>query len=267
MCRWIAYSGRPIYLNDALFKPENSLIHQSLHASRALTATNGDGFGIGWYGSRRRPGIFRDVHPAWNDENLLNVSEQVSSGLFFAHVRHSTGTSTSRTNCHPFRHENWLFMHNGQIGGYDRIRRELDMMIDPCLYGFREGTTDSEALFYLLIGNGLADDVQGAFERTITCVLQAMDRAGIAAPLRFTATVTDGEQIFAIRYSSDRQSPSLFYGHKAFTGVDGDVDKGAVVILSEPLDSDSGKWVEIPEGHFVVAGDGAVSISPLNERL
>jgi glutamine amidotransferase len=262
MCRWIAYSGRPIYLNDALFKPENSLIHQSLHASRALTATNGDGFGVGWYGSRQHPGIFRDVRPAWNDENLLSMSEQVSSALFFAHVRHSTGTSTSRTNCHPFRYDKWLFMHNGQVGDYERIRRPLDMMIPHHLYGLREGTTDSEVLFYLLIGNGLLDDAQAAFEKTISSITAVMDEAGIAAPLRLTAAATDGEQIFAIRYSSDRQAPSLFYGHTAFTGVDGEVDKGAVIILSEPLDSESGKWVEIPEGHFVVVGGGAVSITP-----
>jgi glutamine amidotransferase len=266
MCRWIAYSGRPIYLDDALFKPENSLIHQSLHASRALTATNGDGFGVGWYGTRSRPGIFRDVRPAWNDENLLSMSEQVSSALFFAHVRHSTGTSTSRTNCHPFRHDNWLFMHNGQIGGYERIRRQLDMMIAPDLYGLREGSTDSEALFYLLVGNGLMENAQAAFEKTIAMILPAMDEAGITEPLRITAAATDGEQIFAIRYSSDRQAPSLFYGHTSFTGVDGDVDKGAVIILSEPLDSESGKWVEIPEGQFAVVGGGAVSIAPFAVR-
>ena len=153
-------------------------------------------------------------------------------------------------------------MHNGQIGGFEHIRRQLDMMIVPSLYNLREGTTDSEVLFYLLIGNGLIEDVQSAFQKTIASILPVMEEAGITAPLRITAAATDGEQIFAIRYSSDRQSPSLFYGHTAFTGVDGDVDKGAVIILSEPLDSDSGKWVEIPDEQFVVVGGGAVSISP-----
>ena len=49
MCRWIAYSGTPIYLHEAIFEPEHSLIDQSLRARSSETTTNGDGFGIGWY--------------------------------------------------------------------------------------------------------------------------------------------------------------------------------------------------------------------------
>ena len=146
MCRWLAYSGRPIYLDAALFEPEYSLIEQSLHARMTRSTTNGDGFGIGWYGGRERPGLFRDILPAWNDDNLLSVSEQIRSGLFFAHVRASTGTQTSRANCHPFRYGRWLFMHNGAIGGYDQVRHRLDLLIDPALYPGRAGTTDSETL-------------------------------------------------------------------------------------------------------------------------
>ncbi len=263
MCRWIAYSGRPIYLDDALFKPENSLIHQSLHASRALTATNGDGFGIGWYGERQHPGLYRDVRPAWNDENLRSVAEQVRSPLFFAHVRHSTGTATERSNCHPFRHGRWLFMHNGQIGGYPRIRRALDFKIDPAIYHEREGSTDSEAFFYLMLSHGLEDDVAVAFRGAVADVLGEMAAAGIDEPFRMAAALSDGERIYALRYSSDGRSPTLYYGHRAFAPENGH-DGSAVVVLSEPLDSDSGHWVEVPEGRFLVAGGGAVATLPFD---
>ena len=96
MCRWLAYSGAPISLNELVFKPEHSLIDQSLSARSSVQTTNGDGFGIGWYGERPQPGLFRDTRPAWNDDNLKSVSEQIRSHLFFAHVRASTGTSTTR---------------------------------------------------------------------------------------------------------------------------------------------------------------------------
>ena len=118
MCRWLSYSGAPIFLEKLIFEPEFSLIAQSLHARKAAVATNGDGFGVGWYGERPYPGLYRDIRPAWNDDNLRNMSEQIRSRLFLAHVRHSTGTAIARMNCHPFRHGKWLFMHNGQIGGY-----------------------------------------------------------------------------------------------------------------------------------------------------
>lgn len=257
MCRWIAYSGRPIFLDDALFKPENSLIHQSLHASRAIAATNGDGFGVGWYGERPTPGLFRDIQPAWNDDNLVNMAEQIRSRLFMAHVRHSTGTAISRANCHPFRHGKWLFMHNGQIGGYDRVRRALDMRIAPELYASRQGTTDSEAIFLLLLGNGLERDAAVAFRRTVAEIEALMKEAGATAPLRLTAAASDGEHIYAVRYASDGDSPSLFYGHRAFP--DATPDGSEVVVLSEPLDSEAKHWVEVPNGRILVAGPGTVA--------
>ena len=133
MCRWLTYCGDPIYLDKVLFEPRNSLISQSLRARHSHVTTNGDGFGIGWYGERPTPGVYRDILPAWNDQNLKSLAHQIRSGLFLAHVRASTGTATSRANCHPFAHGKWLFMHNGQIGGYERVRRRLEGMIDDRL--------------------------------------------------------------------------------------------------------------------------------------
>ena len=48
MCRWLAYTGNPVYLDELLFEPEHSLIDQSLSASRSKSTTNGDGFGVEW---------------------------------------------------------------------------------------------------------------------------------------------------------------------------------------------------------------------------
>jgi hypothetical protein len=137
-----------------LFEAQNSLINQSLACQRGSVATNGDGFGVGWYGTQDKPGLYRDIRPAWNDDNLRSLAEQIEARLFFAHVRASTGTPTTRQNCHPFRHGNWLFMHNGRIGGYDKVRRDLEFRIAPHLYNDRIGTTDSEIIFLLLLGNG-----------------------------------------------------------------------------------------------------------------
>ena len=101
-------------------KPCQSLVAQSLRCREAKNEVNADGFGLAWYGERAEPGIFRDIRPAWSDENLLSLAHQIRSRLFFAHVRASTGTATTRANCHPFAVGRWLFMHNGQVGEYDR---------------------------------------------------------------------------------------------------------------------------------------------------
>ncbi len=266
MCRWLAYSGFPIYLDAALFEPENSLIRQSLNARMGATVTNGDGFGVGWYSARPEPGLFRDILPAWNDDNLKSVSEQIRSHLFFAHVRASTGTATSRANCHPFRYGRWLFMHNGHIGNFPAIQREMELRIAPELYSHRIGTTDSEAFFYLMLTNGLDADPEAAFARTVAEVDEIMTDAGIDEPFRLTAAVTGGGRLWAVRYARNSGAPSLYYGEPTLS-QDAAPDDGAsagkpILVVSEPLDSDAGEWVEVPEAHMLLAGDGALTVTP-----
>ena len=65
MCRFLAYRGEPVFMDSVVCAPRHSLIHQSLHAEEAKAATNGDGFGLGWYGEREEPGVYRELRPAW----------------------------------------------------------------------------------------------------------------------------------------------------------------------------------------------------------
>lgn len=267
MCRWLAYCGSPIYLESLILKPENSLIAQSRHALQSASATNGDGFGVGWYGDKAEPGLYRNIQPAWNDDNLRSMSCHIRSGLFFGHVRASTGTSTSYANCHPFVHDNWMFMHNGKIGRFETLRRELALLVEPKLFSRIQGTTDSEALFYLLLTNGLRDDAVAAFGRTIAQVLGVMEAAGVEEAFTMTAAASDGKVVYALRYASDGEAPSLFYG----CGTRPQCDEGipvadtedSILILSEPLDHDESHWNQVPESHVLVAGGGGVAIQAM----
>ena len=131
MCRWLAYSGSPVLLEELLVKPVHSLIDQSKHSRLGATTLNGDGFGVGWYGAPETPGVFHGTEPAWNDRNLRDIAAHISSPLIFAHIRASTGTAVQETNCHPFRHKNWLWMHNGAIRDFPRVKRDLTLAVDP----------------------------------------------------------------------------------------------------------------------------------------
>ena len=161
MCRWLAYSGSPILIENLLYKPQHSLIDQSLHSQLGAETTNGDGFGIGWYGAGETPGLFHSVEPAWNDRNLRELAAHVESPLVFAHIRASSGSPVQQTNCHPFRHGRWLWMHNGVIRDFHEVKRDLVLAVDPSLYGEIEGSTDSEVFFYLALTLGLEDDPVG----------------------------------------------------------------------------------------------------------
>ena len=155
--------------------------------------------------------MFRSIEPAWNDRNLRELSGHISSGLVFAHIRASTGSPVQQTNCHPFRHGRWLFMHNGFIDGSHNIKRDLVLAVDPALYPEIEGTTDTELMFHLALTFGLKDDPPQAVARTIGLVESTGHEHGVEFPFQGTIATTDGECIWAFRYSSQGESRSLFF--------------------------------------------------------
>ncbi|WP_274630500.1 class II glutamine amidotransferase [Arvimicrobium flavum] len=253
MCRWAAYLGDEVFLEDIVTAPCHSLIAQSHHALEAKTPTNGDGFGVAWYGARPEPGLYRDILPAWSDPNLKSLCRQIRSRLFLAHVRASTGGATSRANCHPFAFGRWSFMHNGQIGGFEKIRRRLEASIADDLYDLMEGTTDSELLFLMMLQEGLDEDPQGAAERATARAVLAAQEAGIQSAIRLTAAFSDGEALHAIRYATDAFAPTLYTAQVCGAGR---------CLVSEPFDREGPNWQPIPPASFVTMTRERVTIRP-----
>ncbi len=249
MCRWAAWSGAPKYLEEVICDPEHSLIDQSRNALSCKTSVNADGFGVAWYGDRETPCLYKDVRPAWSDPNLLQIARHIRSGHFLAHVRASTGTATTRDNCHPFTHERWTFMHNGQIGGYDKVRRRFDNIIPDDLYQDRTGGTDSESLFLVAVSYGLKQAPRAAMARAVFEAETLSRRSGATPHMRFAAGWSDGETLYAARYASDDHAPTLYY--RQF--VDG------VMVVSEPLDKARDCWKEVPQGHMIEVREGCIT--------
>src|SRR5687767_62575 len=185
MCRWLAYSGSPILMEELLYGPEHSLIDQSLHSRLGVETTNGDGFGLGWYAPHTEtPAVFHSIEPAWNNRNLREVASHVQSPLFLAHIRASTGTAVQQTNCHPFRYGRWLWVHNGAIRGFPVLKRDLTLAVHPELYPSVAGSTDSEVMFYLALTFGLRDDPVAAVRRMVGCVEATGRRHGVEHPVQ-----------------------------------------------------------------------------------
>jgi predicted glutamine amidotransferase len=274
MCRWLAYSGSPLLLKEALYGPANSLIEQSLHSRLGAETTNGDGFGVGWYGELPTPGVFHSTEPAWNDKNLRELAGHISSSNFFAHIRAAIGSSVQQTNCHPFRHDRWLFMHNGYINEFAAIKRGLVLAVDPSLYPRIAGQTDSEILFFLALTFGLEDDPPAAIERAVGLVEEVGGRLGVPYPFQGTIATTSGEAIWAFRYSSEGKSRSLFYTTDVPTlrklyperELYEEVSEDARMVVSEPLGDIPGVWNEVPEATCRVVGAGHDEQRPFRPR-
>lgn len=274
MCRWLAYSGAPVRLEELLFKPKNSLVMQSMHSQLGATTVNGDGFGIGWYDDQGRPGAYRSTEPAWNDRNLRDLSGVTSSRRVFAHIRATTGTAVQQSNCHPFRHDNWLWMHNGVIGDFHLVKRDLAVAVDPALFADIEGSTDSELFFYLALTFGLRDDPPAAVARAVGLIEETGRRHGVEQPIQMTVATTDGSTTWAFRYSSVHDSRSLFHSTDVSTLRDQypdnpmlhELSDDARLVVSEPLGDLQGAWREVPESSYVVvhgAGEDLGSFAPV----
>jgi predicted glutamine amidotransferase len=264
MCRWMAWLGQDVLIDELLFKAQHGIVDQSLHSRLGAETTNGDGFGLGWYGTGDGPGVYRSVAPAWSDANLRELAGHIESPLFLAHVRAAIGSPVQQTNCHPFRHGDWLFVHNGFIADLQQVRRDLMLGIDPDLFADVQGSTDTEVVFQLALTFGLDEDPIGALERTVGFIEATGARQGYWGMVQGTFGVSDGTRLWAVRYASEGPARSLF------ASADADslrrlhpenpriqrLTEGDRLIVSEPFSDLPGLWHEIPAGTAVTVAPG-----------
>jgi glutamine amidotransferase len=267
----MAWLGQPVLMDELLFKTRHGLVAQSLHSDLGAETTNGDGFGVGWYGAGDGPGVYRSVAPAWGDANLRELADHVEAPAFIAHVRAAIGSPVQETNCHPFRHGRWLFAHNGYIDGFHLLRRDLMLAIDPPRFADVQGTTDSEVVFHLALTYGLEEDPIGAMERTIGHVEAVAREHGVDAPVQGSFGLSDGMALWAVRYASAGAPRSLFHSCDADAIRALHPDNPRLqrlrhddrVVVSEPLADLPGLWREVPASTAVtVLRDGTLEERP-----
>jgi glutamine amidotransferase len=201
---------------------------------------NGDGFGVGWYDSvydeelGNQPCIFTSVSPAWNNINLTRLAEKIKSPLVFAHVRATTAGSLSLDNCHPFVHGKIMFMHNGSIEEFVKIKRRLQQQLPDEIFNVVNGNTDSEWSFALFLSklrnpNALSFthvELQQAVLETIASLNQFAEEAGVGLPSLMNFCVTDGVSVVATRYVSSRNDAAASLWFSSGTAFSEDAEGG-----------------------------------------
>lgn len=276
MCRFTLYLGPDIRLSSLLLEPSHSLIRQSTHSREREEPLNGDGFGVGWYARELagEPAVFRSITPAWNNRNLHNLARVVASDCILAHVRAATQSSgVNEANCHPFRYQHYLFMHNGDVGNFRHVRRRILASVCDEAFSNVYGSTDSECFFALCIDELLkqpaarapAAKLSAALAAAITRVVALVDTYGEGEPCYMNCALADGEHAVVSRYTNDRTDhpESLYYFHGALYPAlgkaaqhDALVDHHPVIVSSERLTSGA-DWITIPDNHMVLVQRGA----------
>lgn len=283
MCRFVAYMGKSIVMNNVLVKPTNSIVNQSLHARETNIPTNGDGFGVGWYAPaiKSTPGLFTSIHPAWNDRNLLHLTSSIESTCFFAHVRAASAGGVTEYNCHPFIYNELMFMHNGGLGNFMSIKRHLRHLLSDEMYNWIKGESDTEHLFALytqyfnaIEGENSLAKMSLAFNQTLQSSLQLIAKHGQNKPSNLNLCITNGQQLLASRYTSDptKEARTLYYSLGSEFQVKEDIchmgdfqkKRGCILVVSEKLNDCKAEWVEIPNNHLLlVDNDLSVKLEPI----
>jgi glutamine amidotransferase len=270
MCRLMAYQGTPIIIDNLLYKPQNSLINQSINAKEIEEPLNGDGFGMGWYAPdiSPEPATFVSVNPAWSNRNLRNLAPKIKTNCMLAHVRAATVGEVSESNCHPFQYKDLVMAHNGGVEEFGKIKRHLRAPLSDELYNWIKGQTDSEHIFAYLINHLVShykqitpDAVAESFEFTFKNIKKMMVDFGITEAAYFNMALTNGKFIVATRYVTDpKEDPLTLYHSEGSRYVveDGVTrleapadDDQAVLVVSEKL-SDDKDWTMIPANHLVI---------------
>jgi len=282
VCRFILYAGPPLTLSSLITEPGNSLIHQSFESYEREEPLNGDGFGVAWYvpDLSEAPAVFRSVSPAWSNRNLMELARVTRSNCILAHVRAATsGLLVSEANCHPFAHRQFCFMHNGEVGGFHRLRRALLAALSDESFAAIGGTTDSEHIFALFLDQYLkvhvADPVQAMAESLRAAIKQVLAlgrEAGCTETSYLNIAVSDGKCSVVSRVTTDpaNRSDSLYFQIGKEYTCDGGLCRmleapnghGGVIVSSERLSCDEG-WQPVPVNHLVVIDhDHTASVVP-----
>ncbi|HSW29389.1 MAG TPA: class II glutamine amidotransferase [Longimicrobiales bacterium] len=282
MCRFTLYLGPPVRLSTLLTEPEHSLIRQSYQSQERSEPLNGDGFGIGWYAPRisQEPALFHQITPAWNNRSLQSIAKVVCSPCIMAHVRAATpGSDVNLANCHPFGYGGYLLMHNGHVGGFRKIRRQLLDSLSDEAFDVPRGSTDTEHLFAVFVdellrngcsvepGAASASDGEGALElarrlsTAIARVLALSEERGDGESSFLNVAVADGSHVAVCRFDTDPEerpeSLYLFHGEmyepagRRFPERRKDDDGEAMVVSSERLTGDP-RWMAVPPNSMLV---------------
>lgn len=288
MCRILSYLGKPIVIEELLYKPDNSFIKQSYHPKYMSHLLNLAGFGIAaWDHSSHHPKlpyIYKTPQLPFYDENLRNLASKISPYCMLAHLRgvsYSDKQVVSIQNVHPFlfNGSNVALAHNGALFAFNKMKYALLDYVNPAYQKNIQGTTDSEWIYSVFLSQlpGPIEtyeisDIIHAINETLKILHKVRQDNDIAINSPVNLFISNGEFIAATRFVLDYgwqaeenvelehfAYHSLWYTYGESYGLyDNEYKmrgkkKSSIIIASEPLTEDTTTWVEVPEYTLIIA--------------
>ena len=218
MCRFAAYLGAPVLIEDLLYEPDGALVHQAVD-TELMAHLNLGGFGLAAWDpdspDPARPLTYRVPTLPNFDRNLRALAGKVRARALLAHVRgvvYDSRENVGAHNVHPFLFDGASFAvaQNGDLHDFARMRYDLLDHLDAGLARLIEGTTDTEWVYALILSQ-LEDpfspvgpeEAAGAVTRALEILRELRERRGIATQSPVNLVVTDGTWMLATRYAYD----------------------------------------------------------------
>lgn len=289
MCRILSYLGKPIVVEELLYKPDNSFIKQSYHPIFMSYLLNLAGFGLAaWdYNSNKPkiPFLYKSDQLPFYDENLRNLASKISPHCMLAHLRgvsYSPQQIVSNQNVHPFIFDgiNIALAHNGALASFIDMKYDLLEFIKPDYQKQIKGTTDSEWIYAIFLSrletkeqSHTEQDIFTAIIDTLKIIQKVRLKHNINVTSPVNLFISNGEFIAATRFVFDygwvdketmltthASYHSLWYTcgdsygyHDNEYKMKGGKNRSSIIVASEPLTKDVTTWVEVPEYTIIYA--------------
>ncbi len=251
MCRlFAARADRPVSAWGALVEAPHALRAQSCCDLRG--ECHESGWGVGYYQEGRLVRV-RSARPAKGDPLYEQAARAAVGTILLGHVRQASVGSVGEANTHPFTFGRWLFAHNGTVQGFAERPEPLLRLVPEHLLRQVEGQTDSEHVFYLLLGRLEGEmgsleckadaDLLGRVMAEAVGELATLYPGTAEGPTRLNLVLTDGAALAASRWGH-----TLHRCEQRGAGLFGAAH--AVAVASEALTADG--WQEVPDRSVVV---------------
>lgn len=288
MCRVLSYLGKPIVVEDLLYKPDNSFIKQSYNPKHMSHLLNLAGYGlVAWDKNSHNPTLpftYKTSLLPFYDENLRNLAAKIEPSCLLTHIRgvaYSEKRVVSNQNVHPFIFDGATIAlaHNGSLTQFERMKFDLLDFIDPKYSKSIRGTTDSEWIYAVFLSQlpqtteYNSKDITEAFVKTFKILKKVRAKYNIEETSPVNLFISNGEFIAATRFALDfgwtplepESLTHLAYHSLWYTYGEGygfyenefkmkeGQKKSCIIIASEPLTEDTTTWIEVPEYTLLIA--------------
>lgn len=255
MCRLYALrANEPTRVECSLVHAQNALMAQSAGDAEGLV--HGHGWGVADYYKDGLPMIEKQTWAAFEGEHFAKKAARVYAHTVVAHVRRATVGVMSIENTHPFVYGRWIFVHNGTVPNFLKVRDRIIEELDPLLRNDIRGTTDSEHIFYYILSLHLKQPDRPLMEIVRQAIQQIVDWSAEVTPDRrvgLNIILTDGDHFVGSRFGRTLwhlERENIFICPicgKSHVHHERGADYRAAEIASEPLSDEN--WREIPDNH------------------